>query len=56
MELNVEDIALIRRALEIFEDRCSRLHKGSAHEPLRNVYRKDLNAIEELRVKLLEAS
>lgn len=55
MELSNEDLMLIRRALEIFEDRVSRLHKGSTHEPLRALYRKDLNAIEDLRVKIAEA-
>lgn len=54
MELNQEDFALIRRALEIFEDRISRLHKSSNHEPLRKIYRKDLDAVEVLRTKLLE--
>lgn len=54
MELNNEDVALIRRSLEIFEDRINRLYKGSTHEPLRKLYRKDLDSIEDLRSKLLE--
>lgn len=50
--MDKDDVMLMRRALEIYEERTRRLLNKSTHESISVIYRKDLNAIEALRSKL----
>lgn len=50
--MDKEDVMLLRRALEIYEERTRRLLNRSTHDVISAIYRKDLNAIEAIRSKL----
>jgi len=52
--MDKEQVMLLRRALEIYEERTRRMLQRSTHESISAIYRKDLNAIENVRSKLLE--
>jgi hypothetical protein len=50
--MDKEQLMLLRRALEIYEERTRRLLHRCTHESIAAIYRKDLVAIEKVRLSL----